>query len=290
MLKNIGCLLVFVIFLSPADVYPYRPFITEDAGVSGLGEQKVEMGFVGSRQNEYWYNYISLLYGIGFGKAEILVETPYCINDEARGLEGIILAAKINVFEVDDTLMLGAKAGYEFPDDCYGVSAIATKKIGILVMHSQIGLKRAFNDTVGLFGLGFEYQLLQHLSVIIDNFTEYDVKIQETHHIHKLDAPSGTAIMLANDIIKHITRKKAKNYGKSNNQELLNIESFRENEIIGIHNIIYESETDIIELKHTAKNRNGLAIGAVIAAEWLIGKKGIFQMYDLLGFGNKLIT
>lgn len=174
MLKNIGYLLVFVIFLFPADVYSYRPFITEDAGVSGLGEQKVEMGFVGSRQNEYWYNYISLLYGIGLGKAEILVETPYCMNDEARGLEGIILAAKINVFEVDDTLMLGAKAGYEFPDDCYGVSVIATKKIGILVMHSQIGLKRAFNDTVGLFGLGFEYQLLQHLSVIIDNFTEND--------------------------------------------------------------------------------------------------------------------
>ena len=139
-------------------------------------------------------------------------------------------------------------------------------------------------------GVNIVMEINKQLAILMNNFTEYDVKIQETHHIHKLDAPSGTAIMLANDIIKHITRKKAKNYGKSNNQELLNIESFRENEIIGIHNIIYESETDIIELKHTAKNRNGLAIGAVIAAEWLIGKKGIFQMYDLLGFGNKLIT
>lgn len=174
MLKKIGYILVFVIFIAPSHVYPYRPFITEDACVSGLGEQKVEMGFMGNKQNEYWYNNISFLYGIGLGKAEILVETPYCINDEARGLEGINLAAKINVLEVDDTLMLAAKAGYEFPDNCYGASAIATKKIGILAMHFQIGLKRNFNDTIGLFGLGFDYTLLQNLSAIVDNFTEYD--------------------------------------------------------------------------------------------------------------------
>ncbi len=72
--------------------------------------------------------------------------------------------------------MLTAKVGYEFPDDCYGVSAIATKKFGALVMHSQIGLKRRFSNTVVLFGLGFDfdYTLLQELSIIIDNFAEYD--------------------------------------------------------------------------------------------------------------------
>ncbi len=93
-----------------------------------------------------------------------------------KGLDGVILAAKINILGIDeDTGMLAAKVGYELPDDCYGVSAIVTKKFGALVIHSQIGLKRHFNDTIVSFGLGFDYQLLQHFSVIIDNFLEYEV-------------------------------------------------------------------------------------------------------------------
>ncbi|MGB4270137.1 MAG: hypothetical protein WBK20_13295 [Spirochaetota bacterium] len=176
MVRNIVCLLLFIVFLSHQDAYSYRPFTTEDAGVAKLGEQKIEMGFIGSKQNVYWYNYISFLYGIGLGKSEILVETPYCFNGQEKGLNGIILAAKINILGTDDdTGMLAAKAGYEFPDNCYGASAIATKKFGELVIHSQVGLKRNFGNTVVLFGLGFDYALLHQLSIIIYNFAEYDV-------------------------------------------------------------------------------------------------------------------
>ncbi len=147
--------------------------------------------------------------------------------------------------------------------------------------------KTLFYSSNFSIGVNILMELNRQLAIIMNNFSQYIVNIEETHHIHKLDSPSGTAIVLAKDIIKKIQRLKDYNTGKSGNSQLLDIISYREDEIAGIHNIIYESDVDIIELKHTAKNRKGLAEGAVLAAEWVQNRRGgVYSMYDLLGFGS----
>ena len=109
---------------------------------------------------------------------------------------------------------------------------------------------------------------------------EYKVSMEETHHIHKLDAPSGTAITLAEGIIEnsHITQWKLDEEAKDS----VSIQSLREGEVPGTHSIKYQSPIDDITIEHKAHNRKGFALGAVIAAEWIVGKKGIFKMDDVL--------
>ena len=109
---------------------------------------------------------------------------------------------------------------------------------------------------------------------------DYQISMQETHHIHKLDAPSGTAITLAEGIVENSDLKDWKLDGDS--KESLSIRSFREGEVPGTHSIKYESPIDNITIEHKAHNRKGFALGAVIAAEWIVGKKGIFKMDDVL--------
>ena len=111
---------------------------------------------------------------------------------------------------------------------------------------------------------------------------EYDVAVEEIHHVHKLDAPSGTGLTIANDILKNIKRKKNwvnKNAGAADELTLI---SKREGEIPGTHIVDYSSEVDRIRIEHTAYSRKGFASGAVRAAEFMNGKKGIFGMNDLL--------
>lgn len=115
---------------------------------------------------------------------------------------------------------------------------------------------------------------------------EYEISIEETHHIHKKDAPSGTAIKLANDIICNIGRKEKWVRDISEKPDELEIKSHRTENVPGTHVIKYESEDDSIQIIHTAKSRKGFALGAIMAAEYLIGKKGFFEMKDLLSSEN----
>ena len=105
--------------------------------------------------------------------------------------------------------------------------------------------------------------------------------MEEIHHIHKLDAPSGTAISLADDIIEN-SKKKQWNIDSPKPDDLF-INVKREGEVPGTHQVSYSSAIDSIEIKHTAFNRTGFALGAVVAAEWLHHKKGVFNMKDVLG-------
>ncbi len=132
-------------------------------------------------------------------------------------------------------------------------------------------------------GVNILFHINRILARIMNQFPQYEVSITETHHIHKKDAPSGTAIHLANDIIKHLDRKKSWTMDQPASDQL-HITAIREDEIPGIHNIVYESSFDILELKHSAKSREGFAVGAVMAAEFLLGKRGFFTMEDLLQF------
>jgi len=127
----------------------------------------------------------------------------------------------------------------------------------------------------------------------MNNYPYYDVQVEEIHHTQKLDSPSGTAITIAEGIIENIAAKdKWANYLVSDDNdsdanikpnELL-IESLRIDSVPGTHTVIYDSEVDSIEFKHTAHNRSGFALGAVLAAEWLQGKKGIYSTQDMFNF------
>ena len=126
----------------------------------------------------------------------------------------------------------------------------------------------------------------KYLAKIMNKFPAYDITMSETHHVHKLDAPSGTAITLAEDLLENIDRKDrwVKEEAKSANE--LPIHSIREGEVCGIHTIRYDSEADSISITHDAKNRKALALGAVLAAEYTADKQGYLGMSDLLPFLN----
>lgn len=131
-------------------------------------------------------------------------------------------------------------------------------------------------------GVNLFFEANKKLAKMISDVGAYSPSMEETHHIHKLDAPSGTAIKAADDIIEIFEGiDKWKNESPALDNELLII-SKREGEVIGSHSITYDSEVDEIKISHNAKNRKGFALGAVVAAEFLKGKKGFFTMKDLL--------
>jgi len=131
-------------------------------------------------------------------------------------------------------------------------------------------------------GVNLFFALNTYLAHIMSPYKQFDVNIKETHHTQKLDAPSGTAIKIAEDLINHNDLKKSWVNHATNNKDVLTIFSHREGNIIGQHEVIYASENDMIKIEHHALNREGFALGAVMAAEWLKDKKGVFSMSDLL--------
>lgn len=133
-------------------------------------------------------------------------------------------------------------------------------------------------------GVNIFFALNKYLAKIMNDFPAYDVRMVETHHVHKLDAPSGTAITLAEGLIDNIERKNKWVERKDPAEDEIGICSVREGEVPGIHTVIYESDVDTISITHDAKSRMGFALGAVIAAEFTCGKKGFLTMQDMLKF------
>lgn len=133
-------------------------------------------------------------------------------------------------------------------------------------------------------GVNILFAVNRYLASLMNQHPEYDVEIDEVHHTQKLDAPSGTAISLANDIVKILDRKSKWVKEDAENDDELPIYSFREDPTPGTHIVSYISDIDTIDIVHTAHSRDGFASGAVAAAEWIVGKKGVFTMKDVLGF------
>ena len=131
-------------------------------------------------------------------------------------------------------------------------------------------------------GMNLFFKVNEYMAKIMNHYSNYDVEIEETHHVHKVDAPSGTAVTLAESLINEIKRKNKWKKEKSEAEDEIPVKSIREDEIPGIHRVMYSSSFDEIELKHSAKSREGFALGAVMAAEFIYGKKGIYSMDDLL--------
>ncbi|WP_396138054.1 4-hydroxy-tetrahydrodipicolinate reductase [Flavobacterium sp.] len=135
-------------------------------------------------------------------------------------------------------------------------------------------------------GVNVFFELNEYLAKMMANLKQYNVSMEEIHHTQKLDAPSGTAITLAEGVIKNTNYANWTLETPISNE--IHIDAKRIENVPGTHSIFYDSEVDQIEIKHTAHSREGFALGAVIAAEWLVGKKGTFTMKDVLFNGSKL--
>ena len=128
-------------------------------------------------------------------------------------------------------------------------------------------------------GVNLLFALNKRFAELMTSYPAYQPRIEEIHHVHKIDAPSGTAITLSEP---HINARKFNGYQLGDSEEKLPIYSIRKDEIPGTHHVHYKSDIDQITLSHEAFNRDGFALGAVIAAEWIVGKMGIFTMNDVL--------
>ncbi|MFT5761922.1 MAG: 4-hydroxy-tetrahydrodipicolinate reductase [Polaribacter sp.] len=133
-------------------------------------------------------------------------------------------------------------------------------------------------------GVTIFFELNNQLAKMMNTLSDYKVSLEEIHHTQKLDAPSGTAITLAEGIIKNSSKSTWKLNGESSS-EIVPITSKRVGDVSGTHVVNYISEVDTIEIKHTAHNRKGFALGAVVAAEWILDRKGVFTMKDVLNIG-----
>ncbi|HRG59694.1 MAG TPA: 4-hydroxy-tetrahydrodipicolinate reductase [Bacteroidia bacterium] len=132
-------------------------------------------------------------------------------------------------------------------------------------------------------GVNLFFALNKKLAQLMNAHHNYKLSLTEIHHTAKLDAPSGTAITLAEEIINHHHQYHQWEEGIFTSPEVIPIRCIREPNVPGTHEIKYTSDEDVIEIKHTAINREGFAKGAILAAQWLIGKKGVFEMKDVLG-------
>lgn len=162
---------------------------------------------------------------------------------------------------------------------------------GWLTQKSEAEKIAAENETAFLYGSNFSlgvnlfFALNEKLAGLMKNFDEYGCQLEEVHHVHKKDAPSGTAISVAEGIIRNNPKYAGWKLEETSGNEL-GIFAVRQDEVPGTHSVFYRSEVDEIEIKHTAFSRNGFALGAVIAAEWIVGRKGNFGMKDVLGLNE----
>ena len=155
-------------------------------------------------------------------------------------------------------------------DQLHGVEA--------LVQKNQIGLIYASNFSLGV---NIFYHLVKTAAQMMDQFDTYDAFIQEIHHKNKIDSPSGTALTMGQIVLDTLKRKTELLKETSHTKiqpEQLHVSSIRSGTVVGTHTLTFDSAADSIELKHTAKDRSGLALGALFAAEWIQGKKGLYTM------------
>jgi 4-hydroxy-tetrahydrodipicolinate reductase len=213
---------------------------------------------------------------------------------------GHTITGKIDIDNLDDLNTAQADVAIEFshPDAAYkNVKRCIERKIpvvcgttGWLERKSEVEALTAVTGSTFFYasnysvGVNLFFKLNEQLARMMNQFKAYDVAIDEVHHAEKKDAPSGTAITLAEGILKQLDRKKKWSKGSSDKPEEIGVNSFRIDEVPGTHVIKYSSLMDDIEIKHTAHTREAFALGAVMVAEWIRGKKGVLNMDDFLKF------
>lgn len=229
-----------------------------------------------------------------------------------RGHEAALIIDTDNAHELDAAHLAGIDVALEFttPETAYrnirtciecGVAAVSgttgwTDRLGELQELCRERGGALFYASNYCLGVNLMFRLNRQLAAMIDRVGGYDVRIEEVHHTQKKDAPSGTAITLAEGIVENLAGKQgwvnlapgiehaANRIERSGEApaDRIEIRSVREGAVPGIHTVTYESEDDVLEIRHTIKNRRTLALGAVVAAEFLCGKQGVYSMDDLL--------
>lgn len=247
---------------------------------------------------------------IGYGKMGHMIEQIAL----SRGHEIVCKIDIDNPEDFDSPAFASADVAIEFtnPTAAYG-NYLKAFSHGVKVVSGSTGWMKDHREDVErlcreegntLFwasnfsiGVAIFQAVNRYLANIMNGFTQYDVCMQETHHVHKLDAPSGTAITLAEEIVERIDRKKDwkrgvtiwtedghEDEGEQTTKEDLVINCVREGEVPGIHAIMYDSEADMITIEHSAHSRQGFALGAVLAAEYTKDHQGLLSTNDLFKF------
>ncbi len=175
-----------------------------------------------------------------------------------------------NCFENDTPVISGTTGWLEKFDEAV---ALCNEYKGAFIYASNFSL-----------GVNIFFELNNYLARMMKNLKDYSITMEEIHHTQKLDAPSGTAITLAEGIINNSNYQSWKLHSSENDHEI-QIDAKRIENVPGTHTVNYESKVDSITINHTAHNREGFALGAVIAAEWLQNKTGVFSMKDVLNLG-----
>ena len=233
---------------------------------------------------------------IGYGKMGKTIER---IAKE-RGHEIVSIIDVDNTDDFDSDAFKSAEVAIEFTAPqvalnnyrrafASGVAVVSgttgwTDELPTLKKEIQEGNKTLFWSSNFSLGVNVFMAVNKYLAGIMNQFPTYNVEMTEVHHIQKLDAPSGTAITLAEDILEKLDRKNTWVKETQTSPSEMAVKSIREGQVPGIHTIRYESEVDSITITHDTKNREGLALGAVVAAEYTAGKKGFLGMKDMLKF------
>lgn len=245
---------------------------------------------------------------IGYGKMGHMIEKIAL----QRGHEIVSIIDVNNMEDFDSDAFRSAEVAIEFtnPTAAYDNYLRAWKQ-GVKVVSGSTGwlkeheadVRKACTEGNTLFwasnfslGVAIFSAVNKHLAHIMNAYPTYDVSEVETHHIHKLDAPSGTAITLAEQVCQELDRKKGWVKGETHNadgtisgskdqpKDMLRIDAIREGEVPGIHTITYDSPADMIQITHSAHNREGFALGAVLAAEFTATHEGLLSTDDLFKF------
>jgi 4-hydroxy-tetrahydrodipicolinate reductase len=231
---------------------------------------------------------------IGYGKMGKMIETTCQKRNHTLALIVDNQPTKEELIEAK----LDVAIEFTMPDVAYeNLSLLA--KVGIPTVSGTTGWLEKYKEVAQLFvqngsafihgtnyslGVNLFFALNQQLAKLMKNYTsQYNPKIEEIHHTQKLDAPSGTAITLAEGILSELPGKEKWILGEEKLNDEIGIIAKRIDPAPGTHLVTYHSEVDEIEIKHTAHSRKGFALGAVIAAEWIHNKKGVFTMKDVLG-------
>lgn len=240
---------------------------------------------------------------LGYGKMGQLIE-KFAVK---RGHEVVLIVDEHNRATITPDHLLAADVAIDFstPDAaldnialCFGADLPVVVGTTGWYDHLQYIQKVCLEENKSLLygsnfsiGVNIFFHINRLLAKAVGPYKQYDVQVEEIHHIHKIDSPSGTAITIAEGIIENNESKSTwvnELVGGVEQiipkpDELL-IESLRIEEVPGTHTVLYSSEVDQIEFKHTAHNRDGFALGAVVAAEWLSGKQGFYQVTDIFDF------
>lgn len=247
---------------------------------------------------------------IGYGKMGRMIEQIA----KDRGHEIVCVIDVDNQQDFDSEAFKSADVAIEFtnPTAAYG-NYLKAFRHNVKVVSGSTGWMKEHGDDVRrmcsaeggqtLFwasnfsvGMAIFSAVNRYLAKIMNGFPQYDVRMEETHHIHKLDAPSGTAITLAEEIISDVDRKKewvkgvqrlADGSVEGSNDvaaDQLAIESIRRDEVPGIHSVVYDSDADCITITHDAHSRKGFAMGAVLAAEYTKDHSGLLTISDMFKF------